>query len=366
MRNFWLINVLVLGALLLLSGAVSAGGGSSSSSSYIPVCSPNNNLDCLNGVSTSVTNGANLRVGGAQYGDVGNERTKQQQLEASTGSAAESGVAAGDFANGWSIWGSYTRSDLDSDFIFANSSLAYSAKAQSALAGVDALITERFLIGFALGYQDLSSKTYFNGGGQDSDGIIISPYGAFIINDNFSIDVGGGYSDLEYDQTRISPGVGTPTVGSFDANRWFFTTNLNAVFVTGDWVIGGRFGYLYTEEDQDGYTETGAAARTVADRNIDLSQLVLGGDLAYSVGPIEPYVSAVYRNDLSKDDGESAGGLPGAFTSVQPSDDDEFQVGLGVRYFSNYGVSANLEYSLTEGRDSFSDSTLLLTLRREM
>lgn len=366
MRNSWLINTLALGTLLLLSGTVSAGGGSPSSSSFQPVCSPSNNLDCLNGVSTSVTNGASLRVGGANYGSIGNERTKEEQLEANAGSTAQSGVAAGDLGNGWSIWGSYTHSDFDSDFVFSGSSLAYSAKARSALVGVDSLITERFLLGFAVGYQDLSSSTYFNGGGQDSDGFVISPYGAVIINDNFSIDVSGGYSDVEYDQTRVSPGVGTPTVGSFDADRWFFATNLNAVFVSGDWVIGGRFGYFYTEEEQDGYTETGAAARTVADRDIDLSQLVLGGDLAYSVGPIEPYALVVYRNDLSKDDGESAGGLPGSFTSVQPSDDDEFQVGFGVRYFSNYGVTANAEYSLVTGRNDFSDGTFLLTLRREL
>jgi hypothetical protein len=367
-------------ALWGIYGTADAGGGSSSSSSYQPACNrdPADRRNCLNGVSTSVSNSAALRINTGQTGAAANERTKEKQEEANASDySAESGVAAGDLGGGWGLWSSYVNSNFDSDFIFplVNGLLAYSARSQSALVGVDKLLAERFLIGVAFGVQDLSTRTLFNGGGTESDGWTVSPYGAFIINDNFSIDVAGGFSDLEYDQRRISRADGSDIVANFDAERTFVATNLNALWINGGWVFGGHLGALYAEEDQDAYTETGtplsaiaqgSRLRVVGDRNIDLTQLVVSADVAYNFGSIEPYGIITYRNDLTSDDGIDAGGLPGDFTSIEPDDDDEVELGFGVRYFSNFGITGGLEYTLVEGRDHFKNSTFMLTVRGEL
>jgi len=337
-------------------------------------CDPSNFSDCLNGVSSSVTNGASLRIGGSTYTDIARKRAKEDRdkvAEALIGQ--ETGIAAGDLAGGWGLWLSYARSDFDSDFVFANTSLAYEADSDIVLAGVDRLFADRFLLGLSVGYNDIETSTAFNGGGQEADGYTIAPYGAWLINDIFSIDVTGGFTPLDYDQNRISPTDGTQTQASFDADRWFVATNLNALWISGSWVLGGRVGYLHTEEDQDGYTETGSAAsaaggtlRTVRDREIDLSQVVVGGDIAYNFGSFEPYALLIYRNDISRDNGERAGGLPVAFTSVQADDDDEFQAGFGLRWFSDFGLTGTLEWYLIEGRENFDSHTVALTLRGEL
>lgn len=72
---------------------------------------------------------------------------------------------------------------------------------------------------------------------------------------------------------------------------------------------------------------------------------------------------ALYHNDLERSDGEDAGGLPGNFTSVQPDDDDEVNVGVGLRYYTTWGVTATFEYSRTEGREDFDNDTFMLTVR---
>ncbi|MGQ0657970.1 MAG: autotransporter outer membrane beta-barrel domain-containing protein [Chromatiales bacterium] len=352
--------------LFLLSGGVTAGPSQK--------CDSSNFSNCLNGVSSSVTNGASLRTSGADYGDIARKRRREDRKESADALfGRDTGLAAGDFLGGWGLWLGYTRSDFDSDFVFANTSLAYDADADNVLVGIDRLFGDRFVLGVSAGYQQVDTGTEFNGGGQEADGYTIAPYAAWLINDTFSIDVTGGYSPLDYDQNRISPTDGSQTRASFDSDRWFVATNLNALLLTGDWVVSGRVGFLHTEEDQDGYVETGSAAsaaggtlRTVRDRNIDLSQIVVGGDVAYNFGSFEPYALLIYRNDISRDNGEDAGGLPGAFTSVQAEDDDEFQAGFGFRLFSDFGLTGTFEWSLVEGRDSFDSNVLTLTLRAEL
>jgi hypothetical protein len=360
----------VLGVLFSLFVADAAHAQSISSE-----CDRSNFTECLNGVSTSVTNGANLRVTGTTNADVARkrlDRDAENEAQAALG-RPQSGLSSGDLLGGWGAWVNYRGSWYDSDFVFNNESLAYDADTDRGTVGLDRFIYDHFLIGLSLGYEDTDTDTFYNGGGQDSDGFTIAPYGAWLINDNFSIDVSGGYTPLEYDQDRISPTDGTTTSSSFDADRWFFATNLNALAIVNNWVLGGRVGLLYTQEQQDGYVETGSAAsaaagtvRTVDDRDIDLTQLVLGGDIAYSFGTLEPYALLIYRNDISRDNGEDAGGLPGTFTSVQPDDDDEIEAGFGFRLFSSFGVTSSFEWSIIEGRDSFDGHNVSLTIRGEL
>jgi hypothetical protein len=363
-------------ALAGVATAAAAQSSSHDSDSHESRCDREHFSGCLNGVASSVTNGAGLRVSGSAYGDIARERTGHKAQEAGETQAAlgraQTGLAAGDPAatSVFALWGSYAYSDFDSDFTFAGTSLAYDAHSHSGLGGFDRLFAGRFLLGLALGYQSTESDTDFNGGGQESDGYTIAPYAAVLLNDIFSVDVSGGYVPLEYDQDRISPTDGTETRAEFDADRWFVATNLNALATVQNWVLGARVGYLRTEEEQDGYTEVGSVAsglagtlRSVAERDIELSQVVVGGDIGYTFGAFEPYAMVSYRNDLDRDDGERAGGLPAAFSTVQPDDDDEVELNFGVRYYTPWGLTSTLEYARVEGREDFDSDTVMLTVR---
>jgi hypothetical protein len=340
------------------------------------VCDRENFENCLNGVSSSVTNGAGLRTDAARMKDVANERRRRQQGGGATSTVglfgADQGLAAGDDMGGsvFGIWGSYSYNDFDSDFTFAGTSLGYDADAHNGLLGIDRLFNDRFLLGMAFGYQSLETETFFNGGQQDSDGYTLAPYAAVLLNANWSIDVSGGYTWLDNDQDRVSPADGTNISASFDSERWFVATNLNWMATVQQWLLAAKVGYLHTDEDQDAYLEGGSAAsavagvlRTVQKRNIDLSQVVVGGEIAYSAQLFEPFFRAEYRNDLSRDDGNRAGGLPGAFTAVQPNDDDEVQLGVGFRYYTTWGVTTTFEYQRVEGRQDFDSDLFMFTLR---
>ena len=290
------------------------------------VCTADDFLNCLNGVASSVSNGGGLRVSGTDYGELAHERSgaKTEESQASVFGHGSGLAAGGELEElGVGLWASFSYADFESDFAFQGSSLAYNADSQTVLGGIDKLYADRFLLGFAFGYTDVDVNTQFNGGGTENDGYIFAPYVAMLLSDVFSVDLTGGASMLTYDQHRVSPSDGTLTTADFDSDRWFIATNLNAIITRGKWIFGGKFGYLYTEEEQDGYTEIGSGTssragtlRTVDDREIDLSQIAVGIDIAYSLGAVEPYVIAGYYNDLSRDDGEDAGGLPGNFTSV--------------------------------------------------
>lgn len=337
------------------------------------VCTENDFLNCLNGVTSSVTNGASLRASSADLAEVARERSGKKAADAQAALfGSHTGLPAGDEMGNsvFGMWGSYSYSDFDSDFTFQGAALNYDADMHSGLIGFDRLFSDRFLLGMAFGYQDTEADSTFNGGRQSNDGYTIAPYAAMLLNEVFSIDVSGGFTWLDYDQRRISPVDGTRIRASFDADRWFITTNLNALLTAHNWIFGARVGYLHTEEDQDRYVETGSAAsaaggviRTVTKRQIDLSQLIVSGDLGYNFGDWEPYFMVAYYNDLSRDNDNSAGGLPGNFTSVQAGDDDEVQLSGGIRYYTTWGVTATFEYMSVQGRKNFDSDTFMFTLR---
>jgi len=339
------------------------------------ICNREDFAGCLNGVSSSVTNGAGLRMSGSALDDVARERAGKsvEQNNQAARFGGQTGLNAGDAmaSSVFGLWANYSYNDFDSDFAFQGTSLAYDADAHNVLGGFDRLFGDRFLLGVAFGYQWLDTDTPFNGGGQDSDGFTVAPYAAVLLSDIFSIDVSGGYSSLEYDQNRISPADGTTIDASFDSDRWFVATNLNAFLPVDRFIFGAKIGYLYTEEDQDSYLETGSVAstnagllRTVSSRNVDLEQLVVGGEIAYDAGNnFEPFFVAEYRNDLSRSNGNGAGGLPGNFTAVQAGDDDEVQLTAGFRYYTNWGVTTSFEYQRVEGRKNFDSNLYMLTLR---
>lgn len=321
---------------------------------------------CLNGVTSAVTSIDLVRVTGSRVTETLKEREQEKEGRetASLGGGGLSGFAAGEMPRGWGIWGSYNFSDFESE----NAIAPYEGDINSVLFGVDLTFAERFVIGVAAGYEITDTETFYNAGNGDTDGVTVAPYAAFLINDTFSLDAAGGYTSLENEQDRTASNNGARLSAEFDSDRWFATANLNAIHSVGNFSMAAHGGFLYTREDQDPYTETGAStqARTVRSREVGVNQLVLGADLAYSLGTFEPYALINYRNDLHRLSGRGAGGLPSATGATQSDDDDEVEAGLGVRYFGQQGLTGALEWFWTLGREEFDNRSLMLTLRLDM
>lgn len=360
-------------AFLAMGLGLAAGTDAAAFQPEVETCSREHFQACLNGASSPVTNGAGLRATLNSHGGVARERREAQAEETTAGRARrEAWYAAGDPGSApVGVWASYNYLDAESDFAVLGTSLGFESDGHNALAGVDRLFFgDRLLLGIAGGYTELSADTFYNGGGQENDGFTIAPYAAVLLSDIFSIDLSGGYTSLDYDQYRISPTDGTTTTSAFDADRWFVAGNLNATLTRGNWLGNLRLGAAHTSERQDGYAELGSAAsaqggtlRTVTEREIELTQIIVGGEVAYTASMVEPYFMVAYHNDLSRDDDASAGGLPGQFRVVQTADDDEVQLGIGLRCYTARGLIATFEYLRVEGREDFGLDSVMATLR---
>ena len=279
-------------------------------------CNSQNPNNCLNGVGPAVTNPDSLRTTAFHVSKQTNSQSNEAEQGLSfIGSSAVTGLAAGDGFAGLGYWASFNYSDFSAD-IPINSVIqpvaSYDADQKTAFIGIDTLLMDTLVIGLALGYENTDIDTAYNGGNNETDGYTIAPYAAYLINDIFSADVVFGYTNLSTDTDRIDNVSGGTILGDFDAERWFIATNINATVGYENWLLGGRLGYLYVTEDQDSYLETGPnTARSIGRRHIDLAQVIVGFDVAYSLNQFEPYATFTYLNDLGRDNGiESAGGLP--------------------------------------------------------
>ncbi|MBT8447461.1 MAG: autotransporter outer membrane beta-barrel domain-containing protein [Gammaproteobacteria bacterium] len=330
---------------------------------------------CLNGTTLSGTNvgQVNQSSGQAANNRVTGSGGDSDQGNASLGNGFSSGLAAGDLGGGWGVWTSYVRGDYESDFRTQGLDLGTDTDLNNALVGIDRLFADQFLLGVTFAYEDSDTQSGYNGGNLDGEGFGFIPYAGWLINDVFSADVSFGFSFLDYEQGRVSTADGTRITSDYDADRWFVAANLNAFVERNSWVFGGRIGIIHTEEEQDGYIEAGSAAsvaggatRTVGDRDLDLTQFLIGGSIGYTFNKLEPYVSLTYYNDTSRDDGTTAGGLPGNFTQTRNNDDDEIQAGFGVNFFTDMGIYGSVQYLIIGERDDFDGNTFFLTLRADL
>ncbi len=269
------------------------------------------------------------------------------------------GRAAGDGLadwGGWSPWVSYGHTMADNDL----SSTRYDADQDNILFGMDYSYSDRLIFGISGGYENNDVDTAFNLGETEVTGLTIAPYAAYMLTDSVSIDAAVGYSDMDIDQFRTEPG-GARVTGNTDASRWFVMSNLNTFHRHGNWVLTGRAGVIYSEEEQDAFTETGGVtAQSVGERDIEFGQLNIGGEVAYSVHSVEPFTSLFYQYDFER------GSTNLNPNQAQPgNDDDDFRFAAGLRYFSDMGFSATLEYSKVIDRDNFDSDTFSLIGRMQ-
>ena len=362
------IRQLITIAFLCLFSSISLATG------YVQPCTDAFRSDptvCLNGVGAGTYGFDNVRLTAGNFSAATNQAANDDDSQANRfGHSNLSGVAAGDHFNGWGFWGSFGYTNYDGSLAI-NAPIGrvnYEGDIKSFLFGADKLVTDRLVLGLALGYEESEAFTFYNGGNNDSDGYTIAPYAAFFINDVISIDAAVGYTSLEYDTDRVSlASAGTTNIGSYDSDRLFASINLNATGQIGNVLLSTRVGYLYTQEEQDAYTETGGAdARQVSDRDLDLSQVLVGMEVAYNWNRYIPYVGMTWAHDIDRETGGN-GLMPGLPGGVQPTftDDNELQFALGLRHYGDV-VSIILDFNTVLERDSFDSHGFMFTLRADL
>jgi len=334
-------------------------------------CSAQEPSFCLNGVSNAVTGLDSLRVAlpsgqGQREEEEDRLRQKRAQSERITVASSESVAGLGS-PDPWSLWFGYSYSKYDSSVQVA----PYDANLASYRLGLDRFFAGKLLFGLAVLYDKLDTDTTYNGGGQNGDTWSVAPYFSWLIDEHFSLDLNGGYGWQSTTQTRIDltsvPGSPTMLNSSYDGHRSFASATLNGFLARGDWTFGGRVGYIYSTEKQDGYTETGGpSARTVSGRTLRLGQIYAGPDVAYFFGNgLEAYAGLLYRYDTSRNDGSSGGGLPSAVGATQPGDRDEWDWSVGLRFYAKRNVTLGVEYLQTQGRDQFDNKVFNALARFE-
>ena len=297
----------------------------------------------LNTRTRNIANILGRRGNGALRGGRGGQQTSSTDLL-----EGPTGLNAGDGPVRYGAWASYTYSDYDDDF----PTTAFDGHTHSGLAGIDFSPWERTVFGLAVGYESSDNDTAFNSGHEQTEGYTIAPYFAALLTDVWSVDFSFGYSNLDIDQDR----AGGTITSSPDADRWFWSLNLNGLTTWDNWILSGRMGTLWARNTIDAYVDSSSTAWAESDSK--LGQWNIAGEAAYSLGEWEPYARLTYEYDYS---------LTSIVTfPLSPSNDrDNFLVGAGVRYFSVNGLSGNLEWYKRLGRQDFDEDTISLTLRVE-
>ncbi len=264
----------------------------------------------------------------------------------------ESGINAGDLQLGnIGVWLNYNYTATENDF----SRTAFESDSHNIIGGADYSPTNDYILGIAFSYESSETDTTFNQGNLESDGITFVPYLGILFNDTWSMDASFGYSWLSNDQYRVATGTTTRITSNPDSNRWFYSMNLNGITYYNNWIIGGRAGVLFAENETEAFSESDGTS--VFERETTLGELAIGGDIAYSFSEFEPYLGAVYEYDFVFDEIVLTNGL-------QPANDrDDILLSGGFRYFGKQGLTANFEYSKRLLREEFVEDSIRMTVR---
>lgn len=280
--------------------------------------------------------------GGTDTGALG-----AKSFYAGSGTQVGEGKSAGGGERRIGVWTNIAYSNIEDDL----SSTAYDGNVYSLLVGADYQVSDRFLVGLAIGYENIDLDTTFNLGSIEADGFTIAPYAGYVINRYFTVDVSGGFNSSETDLTRTSPITSSVITGQMDSSRWFVGGNLNGHYQVKRISLLGRVGLLYASESQDAFTESDTTFNP--DREIDLGQLRIGAQVAYSIGKVQPYVTGTYEYDFNR---ELV--VVGTGQATPANDRSGFEVGGGVRFALSGRVSGGIEGTTHVGRDDFSSTSV--------
>jgi hypothetical protein len=245
----------------------------------------------------------------------------------------------------------YSKTDFENTF----SRTRFEGASDLTMLGYDVGFAGGHVLGLALGSEKTEIDTFFNSGGVETEGVTAMLYYGWLFADNWSLDAGFGRTELDTEQFRVLPEFlsGTTVTSETSSERSFSALNLNGFWTLGDFSLGARLGYLSSENEQDGYTESDGTVQE--GQALELKQTHIGADIAYG-SRSQPYLGVTLMKDSSSDRLVFPSG-------EQPAnDEDSLQLAAGWRYYGE-NASVTLEWSKREGKDQYLEEALWFMLR---
>ncbi len=303
--------------------------------------------------------------------------------------ATDTAKNSGDFERwGFFATGSIGRGEAKAGSI--NPAFDYDINGLSA--GVDYRMSDRLIVGAALGFTQQGTTLPGSAGSVDTRGWSASAYSTFYQQNNWYADAVLTYGQNSFDlQRHISYtlplfGGGFTTVDQI-ANADTNGDMLSAAFTfgrdfqKGGWAIGPYGRMTYTKLDFDAYDELllsgngSGLGLHIESRSLTSLATVLGSKFAYSHstdwGVLMPHLQIEWEREF-KDDPQSIQasfiydptGTP-IFVTGDPEDKSYFRIGLGLSMILTKGRSGFIYYEKMIGRDRLDQDTLSLGLRME-
>lgn len=233
-----------------------------------------------------------------------------------------------------------------------NTATAYESNTTGAFLGADTKIGDNWTAGLMLGFDHTEVDSGVNGGGSDSFGITVAPYGRYKIDPNYSVDASIGYTNSASDNDRID--AGTRITSSNDVDRLFMSVGLNSSHWHDRWNFTGRLATSVSYDDSGAYAESNNNA--IGEQSTSFGQVQLGGTVSYYFEHVRPWLSMTYAYDYDRK-------LPqvGA-AQVKPDDDrDQIMLGYGLTLFNLGKVTADFNVKHTLFKAKYDNTNIGLT-----
>ncbi len=244
---------------------------------------------------------------------------------------ATSGMSSGEYAPAWSLWadGSIT------PFGGWASGAQNNGTDYVAMAGLELVPTDRFMIGLGVGYGHTDIFYHVGYGAKQHDNsLIVNPYLAVSFTDWLMLAVEGG---LTFGASQFSGDVAT---GAGSRNADYLTSSIGAALIPSyafdRLVLSGQFGYSYSYKDY----------HSASFQDASTGLLNAGVGLAYHFDKCAPYINAMYSYDTLARDGYQPSDMVGvvglAFTPVE-----NFQADISVANTFFRAEEYNTSFDLT-------------------
>lgn len=284
--------------------------------------------------------------------DIDHAMFAYNDLASSGGSVGSSG------GNTNGMWINSAYSSLKNSF----SRTRFDGDVYMVMAGYDLTVSDQYTLGAALSYQRSALVTRFNNGDETTKGFSINPYFAYLLSDNWSIDLSLGYGKFNNSQTRtIATGAFTSVDvnNSFASTRSFFASNLTNVSTVGNWNLTSSIGIFSANQNQDGFNDAYTIGGVVPGSSMSVKQWNLAGEAAYSHRNSETFAGLVYEKLKDPEVLQISAG-------EQPSNDStSFLLSAGWRHFGKE-LTADFVFNTRLGQDNVTERGFSTTIRIDL
>lgn len=263
----------------------------------------------------------------------------------------ESGISAGESALPFGLWMSGGFTSMNN----AEAANEFTGTVGIATAGLDYSPSANAVFGLSVARETTSLETGFNAGNVNRTGFTFAPYAGYDFGQGTTIDAMVAFSTLHADVDRAD-GLGK---GRYDGWRGMGAANAHHTLRLTDWALRGDLGYLYSQEAQGSYWESGSNTK-IAAMDVNLAQGKIGGRGTYALSDtFEPFMQAHYSRDFVRNH------ISGITTDPRKPDENpnEITLGIGADWYPSDLASLGVEISRSVLREREHTTSVLANAR---